>query len=151
MVNSTMDASAIDPEQKLAEEVDDEAKELFDEFPETLDDVDLANVDLALPDDYRLRLAANQRVVRAKEATQIRWNMVANKVANPSNFEELQREYNWRIWQIAYIDKYFPAAKAIAVQMLEDIAYEEMQEADAKSAKRLKAKADSKHPTPIRR
>lgn len=105
--------------------VENDAAELTDDLGDLLEDVDISQVDLTMDPDYELRVVANQRMGRVKEANTLRWDMAANKAGNPQQYDKLRQEYTWRIWEIAMLDKRFPAAKALCLQLMATVARQE--------------------------
>lgn len=107
--------------------VEDAAKEM-EEFAALAEELDLDDVDLEMPDDFRDRVAANQRMLLVRDANVLKWKVTANKIMNPEVAKALGKELDATVLTVAIIDKKYINAKALSKSMMERAAAEEIAE-----------------------
>ena len=89
------------------------------------------NVDLGLPEAFEGRLAAQMRLMHAKEAAALKWQLPAVRASQPSNVDATLHALNMQLMTIARIDRLWPGAKAEARRIGEAAARQEREQEDA--------------------
>ncbi len=86
------------------------------------------SVDLGLPDAFESRLAAQMRLVHAKEAAALKWQLPGIRAAKPGSVDSVLHDLNAQLMTIARIDRLWPGAKAEAKRIGEAAAKREREQ-----------------------
>ncbi len=92
-----------------------------------LGDIDPNDADLTLPDNYLVEHWAQMRVAFVRDAQNFRLQAAGNRVVNPTTADDFEKKARLCAWLVAAIDRRWPEAKLISIQIATIQAWTEQQ------------------------